>query len=393
LSSVSAFEGAEDIRRAWARGLAPDSALTVSEWADRHRVLSSRAASEAGPYRTNRTPYMRAIMDALSPASPVQRVVFMKSAQVGATEAGNNWIGFCMHRAPGPFLAVQPTVDLAKRLSQQRIEPLIEESPDLRELVLPSRSRDSGNTVLAKRFPGGQLILTGANSAVGLRLVAVDGVGLDVVLAQLVREAVGTDARPAEHQHLFEVARLDEVGQQLALFLARHRMHHVRHQLGHRVARGHLHLGGIAQQRLHQPAYFVREGGGKQQVLALLGQQRDDAADVGQEPHVEHAIGLVQRQDADLIEHHGLALHVIEQPPGGRHEDFDAAPQLQDLRVHVRTAVHHGAAQRQVLAVLSETLLDLDRQLARRREHQHAHLVARRRGAGARVRRKALQDR
>jgi phage terminase large subunit GpA-like protein len=181
LSSAEAFEGAEDIRRAWARGLAPDPALTVSEWADRHRVLSSRAASEAGPYRTNRTPYMRAIMDALSPASPVQRIVFMKSAQVGATEAGNNWIGFCMHRAPGPFLAVQPTVDLAKRLSQQRIEPLIEESPDLRELVLPSRSRDAGNTVLAKRFPGGQLILTGANSAVGLRSMPARWLFLDEV--------------------------------------------------------------------------------------------------------------------------------------------------------------------------------------------------------------------
>ena len=120
-------------------------------------------------------------MDALSPRSPVRRVVFMKAAQVGATEAGNNWIGFCMHRAPGPFLAVQPTVDLAKRLSQQRIDPLIEESPDLREVVMPSRSRDSGNTILAKRFPGGQLILTGANSAVGLRSMPARWVFLDEV--------------------------------------------------------------------------------------------------------------------------------------------------------------------------------------------------------------------
>ena len=169
MNSADTFDGAEEVRRAWMAGLAPDPSLTVSQWADRHRVLSSRAASEAGPYRTARTPYMKAVMDALSPRHPAQRVVFMKAAQVGATEAGNNWIGFCMHRAPGPFLAVQPTVDLAKRLSQQRIDPLIEESPDLRALVLPSRSRDAGNTILGKRFPGGQLILTGANSAVGLR--------------------------------------------------------------------------------------------------------------------------------------------------------------------------------------------------------------------------------
>ena len=179
--SSADFDGAEEVLRAWLAGLAPDPTLTVSEWADRHRILSSRAASEAGPYRTARTPFMRAIMDALSPSSPAQRVVFMKAAQVGATEAGNNWIGFAMHRAPGPFLAVQPTVDLAKRLSQQRIDPLIEESPELRELVMPSRSRDSGNTILGKRFPGGQLVLTGANSAVGLRSMPARWVFLDEV--------------------------------------------------------------------------------------------------------------------------------------------------------------------------------------------------------------------
>ena len=101
MNSVESFDGAEEVRRAWMAGLAPDPSLTVSQWADRHRVLSSRAASEAGPYRTARTPYMKAVMDALSPRNPAQRVVFMKAAQVGATEAGNNWIGFCMHRAPG----------------------------------------------------------------------------------------------------------------------------------------------------------------------------------------------------------------------------------------------------------------------------------------------------
>jgi phage terminase large subunit GpA-like protein len=180
-SSGEAHEGEFDIIRAWSRGLAPDPALTVSEWSDRYRILSSRAASEAGRYRTSRTPYMRAIMDALSPSHRARRIVFMKAAQVGATEAGNNWIGYCIHQAPGPFLAVQPTTDLAKRLSQQRIEPLVEECPELRELILPARSRDSGNTVLAKWFAGGQLVLTGANSAVGLRSMPARWLFLDEV--------------------------------------------------------------------------------------------------------------------------------------------------------------------------------------------------------------------
>jgi len=175
------FDGAEDIRRAWLAGLAPDPALTVSEWADRHRILSSRAASEAGPYRTVRTPYLREIMDALSPSDPARRIVFMKAAQIGATEAGNNWLGYCIHHAPGPFLLVQPTVETAKRLSQQRIAPLIEESPALRERISPARSKDSGNTIMAKRFPGGQLVLTGANSAVGLRSMPARWIFLDEV--------------------------------------------------------------------------------------------------------------------------------------------------------------------------------------------------------------------
>ncbi|SLN77294.1 phage terminase large subunit family protein [Roseisalinus antarcticus] len=180
-ADAQAFDGAQDILRAWGAGLRPDPDLTVSEWADRHRKLSSRASAEPGQYRTVRTPYMGEIMDRLSPGDPTQRVVFMKAAQVGATEAGNNWIGFAIHQAPGPMLAVQPTVELAKRNSRQRIDPLIEESPELRERIKPARSRDAGNTMLSKEFAGGILIMTGANSAVGLRSTPARYIFLDEV--------------------------------------------------------------------------------------------------------------------------------------------------------------------------------------------------------------------
>ena len=181
LSSAEPFAGADDIRRAWYDGLTPDPLLSVSEWAQQHRVLTSRASAEPGRYRIARTPYMRDILDALSPADPARRVVFMKAAQVGATEGGNNWIGYAIHQAPGPMLAVQPTVELAKRNSRQRIDPLIEESAALRERVRPARSRDSGNTMLSKEFPGGILIMTGANSAVGLRSIPARYILLDEV--------------------------------------------------------------------------------------------------------------------------------------------------------------------------------------------------------------------
>ena len=136
-------------------GCRPDPLLTVSEWADAHRYLSPRASAEPGRYRTDRTPYMRAIMDALSPSHPARRVVVMKSAQVGFTEGGNCWIGYVIHHAPGPMLAVQPTVELAKRFSRQRIEPLIAESPALRERVKPSRAARCRQHGAVEGVPGG----------------------------------------------------------------------------------------------------------------------------------------------------------------------------------------------------------------------------------------------
>ena len=73
---------------------------------------------------------------------------------------GNNWIGFVIHHAPGPMLAVLPTVEMAKRTSRGRLDPLIADSPTLRERVNPARSRDAGNSMLSKEFPGGILVLT-----------------------------------------------------------------------------------------------------------------------------------------------------------------------------------------------------------------------------------------
>lgn len=105
----------------------------------------------------------------------------MFGAQLGKTESGNNWIGYTIHHSPGPMLAVQPTVEMAKRNSKQRVDPLIEETPALKLLVKDSRSKDAGNTILQKDFPGGTLVMTGANSAVGLRSMAAGKIFLDEV--------------------------------------------------------------------------------------------------------------------------------------------------------------------------------------------------------------------
>jgi phage terminase large subunit GpA-like protein len=80
---LASDDGLAAIERGWRDGLKPDPLLTVSAWADQHRVLSQRASSEPGRWRTARTPYLKEIMDCLSPSSPIQRVAVMKPVQPG----------------------------------------------------------------------------------------------------------------------------------------------------------------------------------------------------------------------------------------------------------------------------------------------------------------------
>ena len=165
--------GRDVYEAAYRAGWRPEPRLTVSEWADEHRVLGNRSGHAAVHWHTDTTPYLREIMDALGPRSPARRVVFMKGSQLGGTEAGNNWLGFAMHHAPGPILVLRPTVDEARRFSRQRLDPMIATTPVLHDLVREARARDGGNSLLIKEFPGGVLFLTGSNSATGVKSMPI----------------------------------------------------------------------------------------------------------------------------------------------------------------------------------------------------------------------------
>ena len=172
----------------WREFMAPPPLLTVTQWAERHRILSGKDSAEPGPYRVMRTPYAREPMDCLSAHSPVEEVVLMWGAQTSKTTIGSNWLGYLADLNPGPIMVVQPTLDMAKRYSRQRLVPMIEESPRLRLKMRENRSRDEANTTLLKEFPGGFLAIAGANSASGLRSMPVrdlftdeeDGYPMDV---------------------------------------------------------------------------------------------------------------------------------------------------------------------------------------------------------------------
>lgn len=161
------------VRETAARALAPEPDLTVSDWSDKNRRLSSKASSEPGPWITSRTPYLREIMDAMTLSHPCTDLAFMKGTQIGGSEAFYNAIGYVADQAPCPVMLVMPTTDTAKRISKQRLAPMIEETPVLAAKFAETKSRVSSNTVLMKDFPGGVLVLTGANSGPGLRSMPV----------------------------------------------------------------------------------------------------------------------------------------------------------------------------------------------------------------------------
>lgn len=150
------------------RALRPRPRLNVSTWADTHRQLSPKASAEPGPWKTDRTPYLREIQDCLSSTSPVHRVTIMKSTQVGGTEVCLNWIGYTIDHHPGPMLVVVPTIEVRKRWAKQRLVPLLTETEVLRRHIDARRKRDTANAEDVKDFPGGMLVLSGANAPASL---------------------------------------------------------------------------------------------------------------------------------------------------------------------------------------------------------------------------------
>ncbi len=158
---------AKRLNRAIARALAgmhPPENLTVTEWAECKRYLSTESSAEPGLWRTSRTPYLRAIMDAFTDPK-IRHIVLVAASQIGKTELINNIIGYIIDQNPGSILFVHPTTIDAREFSKLRIAPMIRDSPALRRKVSAPKSRDSGNTLLQKSYPGGILTLCGSTEA------------------------------------------------------------------------------------------------------------------------------------------------------------------------------------------------------------------------------------
>ena len=169
-SEVTIDDGAIDYEliEAFRRGLKPTPLLTVSQWADKHRYLSSEASAEHGKWRTERTPYLRKPQDCASPTSTYYEIYCIKASQQGFTEFMLNVLATFMDIAPCPAMYIMPTINMAKSFSKSRVTPMIDACPNLNSKIKPARERDANNTVLEKSYPGGLSIFTGSNSAAEL---------------------------------------------------------------------------------------------------------------------------------------------------------------------------------------------------------------------------------
>ncbi|WP_245624856.1 phage terminase large subunit family protein [Jannaschia seosinensis] len=164
------LKGSPILKRTVEKALAvlrPPPDLTISDWADANRRLSSEASAEPGQWRTSRAEYQRGIMEAISDAG-VESVVIMSSAQVGKTEVVNNAVGYHIDQDPAPIMVVMPTERDAETWSKDRFSPMARDTPCLQNKIANPKSRDGNNKILHKRFPGGHLTIVGANAPSGL---------------------------------------------------------------------------------------------------------------------------------------------------------------------------------------------------------------------------------
>ncbi|RNB72207.1 phage terminase large subunit family protein [Brevibacillus panacihumi] len=142
--------------------LKPPEKLTVSEWSDKYRILDSKTSAEPGQWSTDRTPYLRGIMDAFTDPK-VEEIIFAKPTQVGGTECMNNMLGYVIAQDPSPALIVYPTLELAEFASKNRLQPMINLSP-----VLADKYQTEESKILELQLDGMYVVISGANSPASL---------------------------------------------------------------------------------------------------------------------------------------------------------------------------------------------------------------------------------
>lgn len=157
------------------RQLKPPEDISVAEWAQKYRMLDAKTAAMPGPWRNDKTPYLTEIMNELNNYE-TEEIVFCKCTQVGGTEAELNMLGYIIGQDPAPSMVVYPSDKLGESISDNRIKPMLQSSPSLRERYHELRSQK-----LEMQFDGMYLTISGANSPSSLASRAIKYLFLDEV--------------------------------------------------------------------------------------------------------------------------------------------------------------------------------------------------------------------
>lgn len=158
-------------------------------------MLSPESSAEPGRWRTARVPYQRGFMDAFSDAGTTE-LVGVFASQTGKTDCVLNMIAARIATQPGPILVIQPTLEMAEAWSKDRLTPMLRDTPALSGRVKDARSRDSGNTIRHKQFPGGHLTASGANSPASLAMRPIRDLFCDEV--DRYPPSAGTEGDPVK---------------------------------------------------------------------------------------------------------------------------------------------------------------------------------------------------
>ena len=170
--------------------LKPPERMTVSEWADKNRIIPAGTSNQPGRWKTEKTPYLRGIMDAFSD-DRIEEIVFIKPTQVGGTESILNILGYIVDQDPASTLVVYPSDTLAEDISKNRIQPMLRATRPLAE-----KFREEDSKLLALQFENMYIPLTGANSAASLSSKPIRFVLLDEVDKYPPRSGGGKEADP-----------------------------------------------------------------------------------------------------------------------------------------------------------------------------------------------------
>lgn len=153
-----------DLFDAAARAIQPRKPTTVSQWADQNRILSSKTSAMPGKWVTARNPMLGEPMDCMSASSAVREMVAILPIQFGKSEIETNIVGYVMCEDPSPIMVVLPGEVSLNKFVNQKLNPLLEETPACEEALKTTASRNSSNTRGFKDFAGGQLFLEHAGN-------------------------------------------------------------------------------------------------------------------------------------------------------------------------------------------------------------------------------------